>query len=440
MKQKGWRRSRWAGRWLAGVVTWGLASIGHGEETEAAKWIDGCRRNLQLIHDALVTHQREHEGKWPARLSDLAGRYVPPEVLVCPRCYALGVYSLENTSLINTMEDDPQTVYKYELHPRRPAPGLGEHTWLQWKEGQRRTAVGDAVPMVRCDQHMIDDRNVHLNLSFGGDVYVSGVYWEESFRDQLPLPYLTNADQIGRSTLPIPERVPPRPAGATGAHVDLGPAATALPRDPWQDGTSNDTLAGLLEAVSPDGLWHHEGVSFDVRALVQLDGRRGNEREVKEETGRSELYYPTSPRVIQVGAGGRRLHIMGGVVFPAPEGSEVGGLLVRYTGGGEQRIPWRYGIEVRDGWYDKSVGEEEKHRAWTAESFDSDVNGVPTRRGPLAVYHWVVELNQPGQVIESLQFFSSATQESEADQFTSGPFLLAVTVEGTPVAAADAGR
>jgi hypothetical protein len=326
-------------------------------------------------------------------------------------------------------------VYKYELNPLRRAPGLGEQTWLQWKEGQRRTAVGDAVPMVRCDQHTISDRNVHLNLSFGGDVYVSGVYWEESFRDHLPVPYLTNADQIARSTRPIPERVPPRPRGAMAGHVDLGPVANALPGDPWQDGTSNDTLAGLVDTVGPDGLWHHQGIAFDVRALVQLDGRRSREGE----TGRSELYYPTTPRVIQVGVAGRRLHILGGVVFPSPVGAEVGGLLVRYQGGGEQRFPWRYGIEVRDGWYDESVGEEVKHRAWTAESFDPEVMGVPRRRGPLAVYHWQVELNQADQVIETMELFSSASQESEADWFPSGPFLLAVTVEGMPVAAADAG-
>lgn len=412
---------------VGGAALLAMCAVAVGEEPGSGQTnVDGCRRNLQLIHDALGTYQRMN-GSWPRRLSDLAGQYVAPEVLICPQCVQRRVFRVRDLDLLNIAQADSQTVYKWELNTMQEAVGVADKTWLDWKKRQRLTAVGDAVPMVRCDQHEISGEMVHLNLSFGGDVYISGAYWEEVFRDLLAMPYLSTPRQVFAAVDRIPARVAVRPMGATPRHIDLGPMATALPGDPWQDGTSTDTMASLVESAGSSGLWVHQGIGFDVRALVQLDGRRLHKDE--KVTGRNELFYPTQPVSIPVGLPGHRLHVLGGAVFAAPVGEEIGGLIVTYSGGAAQRIPWRYGVDVRDGWTDSVTGQEETHLAWTADGFTPEVPGVPKRTGPLKVYHLVADLERPNETIQALEFFSSATHPDPAKRHVSGPFLLAVTLE-----------
>ena len=48
-------------------------------------------------------------------------------------------------------------------------------TMRQWKQ-QQMTLVGSEVPLIRCLLH-----DPALNLSFGGKVYESQVYWELNF-------------------------------------------------------------------------------------------------------------------------------------------------------------------------------------------------------------------------------------------------------------------
>src|SRR5258708_4282766 len=119
-------------------------------------------------------------------------------------------------------------------------------TWRDLKLRQRETPVGDAVPIVRCDQHTIRGVPTHLNLTFGGDIFSSGAQWEEEFRDTLGSLYLLAPKLIFGDVRRIPDRVEARPSKATHAQLDLGPVATALPSDPWQDGASDDTFGELL--------------------------------------------------------------------------------------------------------------------------------------------------------------------------------------------------
>ena len=92
--------------------------------------------------------------------------------------------------------------------------------------------MGDAVPIVRCDQHEVKAQKVHLNLTFDGDVFVSGVIWEEAFRDVLAtaLPDDARPGLLEREADSGTGASPS--AGATPAQLDLGPVATALPGRP----------------------------------------------------------------------------------------------------------------------------------------------------------------------------------------------------------------
>lgn len=67
-----------------------------------------CYENLQIISAALTRCVREHEGRLPRRLSDLAPKYLPdPQVLQCP-----------GDPLVKLLQDDTKTSYMYPVDPK----------------------------------------------------------------------------------------------------------------------------------------------------------------------------------------------------------------------------------------------------------------------------------------------------------------------------------
>jgi hypothetical protein len=299
---------------------------------------------------------------------------------------------------------------------------MGTKSWRDLKLRQRQSPVGEAVPIVRCDQHVIDGRPIHINLTFAGDIYLSGDEWEENFRDILSPVYLLAPKLIFKDVRRISERLEPMPA-SNGKLIDLGEVATAVPTDPWQDGASNDTLSDLLQIRRNDRLFRFKNIAFDIRALVQLDGRRSR----STETGRETLCYPSLVR-IRINGSGRYLHLLCGVIFPSPDGSEVGGFRLRYADDDVQVVPLIYGKHVRDGWYDSQEGEEASGLVWQGTPSDFTPYKLPPRFGGLKVYYVRLELSKPREHIRSIEFYSSANNPENL-QFASGPFLLAATLE-----------
>ena len=98
-----------------------------------------CRRHLLLIHDAILSHRRVN-GDWPERLSDLVGRFIAPEVLICPECLRQGVFRPRDDNLRSIVDSDSLTVYKWELSTLQKCPGMEEKNWREWK----LAAAGDA--------------------------------------------------------------------------------------------------------------------------------------------------------------------------------------------------------------------------------------------------------------------------------------------------------
>jgi len=399
-----------------------------------------CAENLSRIQAAAWAYERAR-GAFPGRLSELAGRWLDPQCLVCPVCQALGQAQLANTGLVNWQNEDPLTTYKWEFAPStdpnmpnaRPARGAA-----------RRTPVGDWAPIVRCDHHARGKRETHLNLAFNGRVYWSSSWWEEVFVELFPAPYL-NPDSLRKDTRPILERVRPRDPRLTPAQIDLSRHVTALLPDPWFDGRGTDTLADFA-ALGTNGVFFFFGRTFDVRGIVQLDGwvdqkepRPGQTPLAAFSQGEAVLIlpssqYPSAARNISIRSAPRRLALLCGGIYPAPTGTEIARLLFHYADGSSVTAPMLYGLDCVDGWYDPNAPQARKQcqaqciyegPSGTKKYSDFEHHEVK-RPGRLLIFLKIWDNPRPGAAIDSLDFLSSSLGSNPAPTC---PFLLGLTVE-----------
>ncbi len=138
---------------------------------------DGCKLHLQKLAHAIAAYRKDHKDI-PNWLSDLVPQYLTPEDLICPV-----TAKTERLSPFGALDPKLRCSYLYEFAPTPmtatvkaafPGPLL---TTRQWKR-QQMGIVGSEVPIVRCLLHA-----PVLNLSFGGRIYESPMFWEKNFLD-----------------------------------------------------------------------------------------------------------------------------------------------------------------------------------------------------------------------------------------------------------------
>ncbi len=135
-----------------------------------------CKKNLEKINAALEAYRNDHHDV-PNWLSDLVPKYLAAtNLLVCPVSARTG-----QQSPFGVLDPKIYTSYLYEFTPT-PIPEIvkgafpgPKMTMREWKRQQMKL-VGPEVPLVRCLLH-----EPALNLSIGGKVYESPVYWELNF-------------------------------------------------------------------------------------------------------------------------------------------------------------------------------------------------------------------------------------------------------------------
>jgi len=415
-----WREVRTSRRrWLGGASAAAVASViggpgVRGEVEPDRAEMDACRRNLKLIFDGVsrfVGEGREH----PYRLSDLAGTYIDHDVLICPSLVSSGRLQNPRPELSSNIENDPLTFYAWEYSQNQ----LGESGWTnrQFKARQRQTPVGDWVPMVRCHAHRRPNRPLHLNLTFGGAIYESGLYWETLFRHICPLPYLGQSELFFSEAHPpnYTADIPKRASRAADDALDLGLAYNALLPDPWNSDERPDQLNDWVARLGPEWLFDDGGIQFDVRGVVQAEGdgvRLKRDREPDGQLG----YYPRSARPIAVNKPVSRLHALAGVIYGSADGSEVGRIKL-FRGDVEvESLPLIQGRHVRHQPSGEEAPEPESKLVYRRHSAEDTTDGAPH-----AIYHVTWPLKAAGTVIDRLEF-------SATDGATS-PFLMAITVE-----------
>jgi len=124
--------------------------------------LKACAERLRTIYTALKKYEKE-KGTMPDWLSQLVPDYLDKDALLCP------THPSERPPLIPDPKLPCSYGYQYSNIPLSESVSM---TQRQWKDEQRRLC-GDVVPMVRCYGH-----GQCLNLSFGGQIYISSLVWE----------------------------------------------------------------------------------------------------------------------------------------------------------------------------------------------------------------------------------------------------------------------
>jgi hypothetical protein len=137
---------------------------------------EACKKNLEKINAAIEGYKKDHHDV-PNWLSELVPNYLTDtNALICPVTTRTG-----QASPYGVLDPKIHSSYLYEFTPT-PIPPVVKGAWpgpkmtmREWKR-QQMQLVNSEVPLVRCLLH-----DPTLNLSMGGKVYESPVFWELNF-------------------------------------------------------------------------------------------------------------------------------------------------------------------------------------------------------------------------------------------------------------------
>jgi len=160
----------------------------------------------------------------------------------------------------------------------------------------------------------------------------------------------------------------------------------------------------------PVGLQQLDGVSFDVRGVVQLDGMQ-----LRAYGHR----YPPRVMGVPIGQICRRLHFLHATIWGGAPGEQVGDYTIHYADGQTATLPVRYGETLADWWegpFDIPSTGSSYRVAWTGANALARSTHVVQR-----LYHTVWDNPRPEMRLTSLDLISRG--------LTATPFIVAITVE-----------
>jgi hypothetical protein len=262
----------------------------------------------------------------------------------------------------------------------------------------RKSPLGERAPLLRL--RLRDGR--WLNVSGTGWIYESGLYWETEFVDLLPRPY-SDSRVIVHDSRPIPQRARQRSALCTAAQLDLTVRCNAIPTTPWFFGPIEERTLPSFGPWLHDGVLDLDGIRFDVRGVIQIEGRLSPKG---GENVRYEHSYPHRVLGVPVGRKAETLHILAGTVTRAQKGDSVAMLRLHF-GKDSEEVALRYGEQLAAPGDTASQSRQLYPRDGQKELLYS-------------LHHLVIPSPRPGEVITSFDFVSGMS--------LSHPYLMAVTV------------
>jgi hypothetical protein len=383
---------------LAGALLTAPAWTRADAASEAAQDKDECVRNLRRVYEAIQAYRLDHKDlpKW---LSDLVPDYVASaEALKCPITRRTG-------KTVDSWLTDPRIpgIYLFEFSDAElgKAEDGAKIRMRDWRRRQMGL-IGAGVPMLRCRLH-----TPVLNLSFGGKIYESQDTWELLFADVVNTLDLMPSRLFGQEAdqWALGLSGPRRSLELLQTQLNLADYYNALLTLAWLPKTDQNHSRLDLGDV-PQKLQPLAGVTFDVRGVIQLTGRRLRE---------AGALFPEVVQDIPVGLKCHRLHFLHGASGGAPEATPIGFYRLSYADGRTQDLQLIYGKNVRD-WCAGSTPQgldEHTAIAW------SSAQGADTCSRALFRTTWEHPL--PEVEIKTIDFASNLT--------ASAPFLVAITAE-----------
>ena len=361
---------------------------------------DNCRKNLQLIYDAIQSYRREQK-ELPGWLSDLVPKHLKdPNALTCP--------GTRRTGRVNTLgSEDPKisTTYTFQFSDGpipKVVPGGEGYTMEQWKRRQM-SLVGGVVPMVRCHNH-----GRVLNMSFDGNIYESEGAWENAHKAVMDTSELFPrkifaAEAAAIAAAKSKASIPPRGPGAAANLIDLSRHYNASLSESWHPPGPGGAPANNLEWM-PHGIQKFGGIEFDVRGLIQLSSPK--------------LQAPRFPRSvtnIKVDQKATKLHFLHSTGWSAQDGTPICDYVINYANGKSATFTVKYGDHLID-WVNQNTPHDSSSMvAWSGRS---PANNSQTQ---LQVFKTQWNNPNPEETITAIDFISANSDPA--------PFLIAITAE-----------
>jgi len=373
------------------------AGIQGGYSTNVADQAD-CKRQLNIIYGAIQQYREQHGGKLPDKLSELTPEFIHnSDVLVCPYVHKRGGLRTWKKQF-REPAPDPHTSYCYEMPPQpfdaSHWRGLPKKTWRDFKERQAEQ-VGPVVPIVRCLDH-----RPYLNLAIGAQIYESGYYWETNFSQDEHLLTVANLFRVPAPERPLTSKdFPPRDPKATPRLLDLTAYYNGVLTNGWQGFAGND-LGSL-----PTGIQRFDGIEFDIRGVIQLNG--------------AELPTVFTDHVSGIAVGQKcgRIHFLHAVSHDYKANTVQASYVMHYANGAVQEFQVLYGQHLADWWRDRGDASAPTKAAvaWTGQNAASKAYGMQ-----LGLYHTAWENPLKDVKVSTITL---------AEPFSTGPFVLAITLE-----------
>jgi hypothetical protein len=196
-------------------------------------------------------------------------------------------------------------------------------------------------------------------------------------------------------------RIPSRDTNAGPHLIDLSLHYNAGLKANWHGDMKENSYDSL-----PTGVQRLAGVEFDVRGLIQVEGRDGTR-------------FPSEVTGIGVGLKCRRLHFLHAAIHGNGQGEvPVGSYRLHFANGEQRDLPILLGRHVRDWWQTPGEGPlpAETVVAWEGNNGKSRGFGVSIR-----LFKTVMVNPYPDEQIERIDFVARPTPAA--------PFLVAVTLE-----------
>jgi hypothetical protein len=348
-----------------------------------------CEGNLRLVWEAIQEYRREHKDV-PHSLSELSPKYISdPAPLICPVARREG----------KRQARDPRTSYLYEfsLKPITLSPTV-TRTQREWKRRQMGR-LGSVVPICRCDNHGSDH---YINLSFGGPIYSSALYWEKNYKHLVKISEMDDLlfkdDQPFAPLARLTVLLPFRPLTMDPRLIDLSQHYNTSLGHTWKLRDGFYSLANV-----PTRLQTKNGIEFDSRGMIRLDAPKSG-------PGRAA----GAPTCIDIGQTGSRARLLLGVIGKFPDNTPVGRCAFHYGEGDPVIHEIRYGKHVM-GWEDENAtktGSGPK-LAWRR-------TGLNKSRLAPSLYEVSWDLNAAAK-LEAIEVTSSIDD--------AGLFIVAITLE-----------
>jgi hypothetical protein len=163
--------------------------------------------------------------------------------------------------------------------------------------------------------------------------------------------------------------IPPRDPQSSARQIDLTEFYTA----PFTDGFSD----ALREVGLQAGVQTLNGVTFDVRGLIQLYGRGSDLLRLKR---------PEQVAGIKIQQRAERLHLLHTEQWAnIVEGEEIASLTIHYANGQRERLPIEHAVNVADHWSGSSATTKQLEVAWMGTTALANANQAALR---LYKYTW----------------------------------------------------